>query len=167
MEHVGAVGAQTLGGDHGGHDRTSAARLPDPPLQIPREVEVIVLSDGLQRLMVQALRLVVGVIVGEVGTGHDQGIGSRDQFGQRHAEGAAGLVALIAHDDRHQLELSDHALQERQLDLQSMLRVVRGRRMAQSRKPDQRAHLGEFCGEGPIDGDLAERGRVGGTVIHG
>ena len=93
--------------------------------QVARQVEVIVLFDGLQGLVVDFRRLVVRVIVGKVGAGHDQRIGSLHHLGQRHPQRAAGLVALIAHDDGHELELPEHALQEGQLDLDGMLRVVR------------------------------------------
>jgi len=106
MEHLGLGGAQPLGGDHGGHNRPSAARLPDAQIEIARQVEVIVLADGVQRLVVFRRRLIVGVIVRKVGAGQNQRVGPRRQFRQRHAESAAGLVALVSHNHRHKLELS-------------------------------------------------------------
>jgi len=59
----GLVGSQPLRGDHGGYNRPSATCLPNPQIQIARQVEVIVLSDGLQCLMVDSYRFVVSMIV--------------------------------------------------------------------------------------------------------
>ena len=108
--------------------------------------------------MVFRRRLIVGVIVRKVGAGQNQRVGPRRQFRQRHAESAAGLVALVSHNHRHKLELSQHPLQEGQLDFDGMLRAFG--------KPDQRAGLGEFGGEGLVHGNLAERGGVGRAIVH-
>jgi len=167
MKDSGLVGSQPLSGDHGGYDRSSAARLPNPQIQIAGQVEVIVLADGLQRLMIDSHRFVVRVIVREVGAGHNESVGSGDQLSQRHAERAAGIVTLISHNHRDKLELADHPLQKRQLVLDGVLRAFRGRRMSRPRKLDRWAHLREFRGESPVHRNLAERGRIGISVIHG
>ena len=66
VEELGLRRAQPLGGNHGGHDGSSAACLPDAQIQVARQVEVIVLFHGFQRFVVEFLRLIVGVIVREV-----------------------------------------------------------------------------------------------------
>ena len=65
--------------------------------------------------MVDLHRVIVGVIVRQIGTGYDQCVLSLNQFCQGHAQSAALFVALLSHDDRHQLKISQHTLQPRQL----------------------------------------------------
>jgi len=167
MQHLGLIGAQPLGGDHRGNNGPAAASLPNSQIQVARQIEVIVLPDGIQRLVVQALSFVVGMVVGKIGAGHDQGVRALDQFRQRHAQGAAAIVVLVSHDNRHKLERPEQPLQEGQLHLYGVLRMVRRRRMAHPRKLDRGAGLGEFSGEVLVDGNLAERSRVSVAIVHG
>ncbi len=109
---------------------------------------------------------VVGMVVREIGAGHDECVTALDFPGQRQAELAAGLVALISHDDGHQLEVADRALEERKLILEGMLAAL-----ARDYMP-ARGELNQFTAhdlfaEGLVDGDGSERRLVGVAVVDG
>jgi len=71
VQHLGLVCAKALGGDHHGDDGSSTAGFPIAEIEIAREVEVIVLADGVENLAIQSLGLIVGVIVRKIGAGDD------------------------------------------------------------------------------------------------
>jgi len=108
----------------------------------------------------------IGMVVREVGTGDDQGVGALHQLGERQAQRAAGFIALISYDDGHKLELSEHALEKRELIFQSVFRLVGRGRVPKPRKLDELAHGGQLGGERPVHRDLAQRCRVGSAVEH-
>jgi len=166
MQQLSLVGAQSLGGDHDGYDRPSAAGLPDLRFQIARKIEVIVFLDGVQGFVVDSHALVVGVVVGQIGAGDDQGIGPLNELRQRRAERAAGIVALISHDDGHELELPDGPLQEGQLHFESVLQAVRRGRVSHARELDAGTHFRKLRREGLVHRNFAERGGIGRAVVH-
>ena len=96
----------------------------------------------MQRLVVDALSIGVGVVVREIGAGQHQRVVIVAQHpGQRHAQRAAALVALVTHHNGHQLKVAQDLLQPRQLDLDRMLRRIGSGLMAFVRKLDGRVHL--------------------------
>jgi len=72
LEHHGLVRSHALGGNHGGYDRRAATSFPNPRLKVPRHAEVVPHLQCVQRFMVDLHRFVVGVIVRQIGTGHNQ-----------------------------------------------------------------------------------------------
>jgi hypothetical protein len=88
-----------------------------------------------------------------------------EHLGQCHAECPAALVTLIAHHDGNQLELAQHFLQPGQLDLNRVLWCVLRCLVALIAELNRRAHLHQPLSKFLVDGDCAERRRVGIAVI--
>ena len=159
-------GAEPLGSDHGGHDRRAAAGLPDAALEVLGHAEVVPILDGAQSLVVQLHGVVVGMEVGEIGAGYDERVAALDFASQREAELAAGLVALIAHDDGDQLEVADGALEERKLVFEGVLAAVTRDHVA-ARGELNRVAAHDLLAEGLVDGHGSERRLVGFAVEDG
>jgi len=102
----------------------------------------------------------------EIGTGHDESVCAFDQFGERKAEGALYFVVLIAHDDGNELEITEHSLQEGELDFESVFALLLGRGVAATGELDERICFGEFGGEFLVHRDIAERGGIGIAVVN-
>ena len=102
----------------------------------------------------------------EIGTGDDERVGVADQLGERNAERAAGLVALIAHDDGNQFELAKRSLQEWELDFQGMFGLLARAFVPAARQMDRTALSCQFRSESLVHGDFAQRRDVGVAVIH-
>ena len=121
----------------------------------------------MQRLVVDALGIGVGVIVREIGAGqHERVVIVAQNLGQGHAQRAAALVALVAHHNRHQLKVAQDLLQPRQLHLDRMLRCIGSGLVALVRELDGRAHLHQPSRKLFIDGNLPERRGVHVAVVH-
>ena len=69
--------------------------------------------------MVDLHRVIIGVIVREIGAGEDEcvaGIGfALDELCQRNPQRATVLIALVAHHDGHDFKVAQHLLQPGQL----------------------------------------------------
>jgi len=85
LQDLGLVGPQSLGRNHGGHNRTSAACLPYARLEVVGQTEVVPLLDGLQHFVVELRGFVVSVVMREIGAGHNERACPRplEHFGER------------------------------------------------------------------------------------
>ena len=123
--------------------------------------------------MVDAHRLVVRVIMRKVGADQDQrlrallGLLRQQDLRQRQAQGAAEAVVLVPHDDGHQLELAERALQKRQLNFQRVLALRRNWRVTALGDFDEGAQSRQLRSEGLVHGNRAEWSRVGVAIING
>jgi len=125
FEESRVMGAQVLRCNHGCDDGPAAARtVPEVPLEVLGESQVIPILDGLQDLVVHPLCVIVSVVMGQIGADQDERVGALYGFGESDPQGAAVVVTDVAHHDGHHLELSQHALKERQLILESVLAVL-------------------------------------------
>src|SRR2546422_8941038 len=69
------------------------------------------------------------MVVGEVGAGDEERRAPTQRAGEREAESARDFATLVAHHHGQKPPLAwEHALQERQLDLDRVLRVALHRR---------------------------------------
>jgi len=119
------VRAQPVRGNHGCDDGPAATwTVPEVPLEVLREGQVIPILDGLQDLVVHPLRVGVSVVMGEIRADQDERVRALDRFGECDPQRAAVVVADVAHHDGHHLELPQHALQERQLVLEGVLAIL-------------------------------------------
>ena len=78
LQQLRLVGSHALGGDHGRHDRRSAAGFPNARRKVARHAEVVPVLERVQGLVVDSHGLVVGVIVRQVGAGDDEGVVRRE-----------------------------------------------------------------------------------------
>ena len=141
-------------------DRQIAAGIARPEA---RRVEAL---DRRRGRRVVLLGAVVRLVVRQIGADHEQGVRPAPQPVQ-HLRDLAGC--RLADQERHEREVAEHGLEERQLDLERVLRLVRRvrelhlRQVAErlDRSPVQR-HLAErrAKGRGARHGDAAERHEV-------
>jgi len=121
--------------------------------------------------MVDLHRFVVGVIVRQIGTGHDQRvfifIFALDELRQSHTQRAAAFVTLISHDDGHEFEIAQHPLQPRQLHLERMLSALFGGSVPLAGEFDSWTHLHELLCKRLVDWDCPQRRRISIAVIDG
>jgi len=158
-------GSQAFRRDHGGDDGISSAGFPNLRREVARHAQVVPLLDGLQRLVVDLDGVGVRVVVRKIAAGDDQGVGARNQFGQRQTQRAAGFITLVADDDGHQLKLPEHALQEGKLVFQRVLRLAGAGAVAHVGKLDERAQLHQFRREVPVHRNLAQGSGVSRAVV--
>ena len=116
--------------------------------------------------MVDLHRVIVGVIVRQIGTRYDQRVLSLNQFCQGHAQSAAVFVALLSHDDRHQLKISQYTLQPRQLHFDRVFGGLLGGSVSATRELDGWTHLRQLRGERLVHTHLAERSGVGVAIVN-
>jgi len=168
LEDFGLVGSQPLGRHHGGHNGTSATSLPNARLEVLGQTEVIPLRDGLQDLLVEFRGFVVSVVMREIGAGHDERACSRplERFGEREPKGTLRFIVLLTHHDGNQLEVTQHALQKRELHLQGVLALLLGWNVATAGKLDERVQLGQLGGELLVHRDISERRGIGIAVVN-
>ncbi len=92
----------------------------------PETRAVELLDGGGGRLVVRS-RLIIGLVVRQIGADHEQGLGPAPEAVERsgHRRGRR-----VADQERHEGEVAEHGLEERQLDLERVLGLVRhvGRR---------------------------------------
>jgi len=103
----------------------------------------------------------------EIGAGHDERACPRtlEHFGERKPEGSLRFIALLAHYDGNQLEITQHALQKRELHLQGMLSLLLGWHVAAAGKLDERVQLDQLGGELLVHRDVSERRGIGIPVV--
>jgi len=161
LEQESLIRSQTLGGDHRRNDRSSATGFPDARFEILRHAEVVPGLQRVQGFMVNRHRLVVGVIVRQIGAGQNERVAAAlDHFRQRHSQSAAALIALVSHDDRNEFEISQHALQPWQLDLERMLSSSWRGRVPLTGEPHGWAHFRQLRGKRLVHRDRPQRRRV-------
>ena len=91
------------------------------------ETRAVELLDGRGGRLVVRSRLIIGLVVRQIGADHEQGLGPAPEALERsgHRRGRR-----VADQERHEGEVAEHGLEERQLDLERVLGLVRhvGRR---------------------------------------
>jgi len=169
--------AQTLGGDHGRDDGASTARFPGrnaalPHGKVARQAEIVPIGDGLKRLMVDMVRVVVRVVVREVGTHQDERLGARlgrlrqQRLGQRPPQSAFQVVILVAHNDGHQLEIAQRALEPGQLHFQRVLGILGLFRVASIGDLEGGAQFCQLGAKVLVDRNITQRGRIGVAIVN-
>ncbi|MGA2905742.1 MAG: fused MFS/spermidine synthase [Candidatus Korobacteraceae bacterium] len=166
LQQLNLVSSHALGSDHRRHDGRSATGFPDAHRKIARHTEVVPLLQRGQRFMVLCNCLIVSVVVRQIRAGKDESVAAVNHLGQRYAQSAAALVALVAHDNGHELEAAQHTLQPGQFDFDRMLGPLRSGYMAAAGELDARVHLGQLLRECLVHDDVAERRRISVTVKH-
>jgi len=166
FQNSGLIRSHSFRGNHGCDDGRAAAGFPDARLEISRHAEVVPLLERVQRFVVDLHRVIVGVIVRQIGTGDDQRVSTMNQLRQGHTQSAAVLVALVSHDDGHEREISQHALQPRQLHFERVFGALLRRSVSAARELDGRAHFHQLRGKRFIHAHLAERRGIGVAIVN-
>ncbi len=132
MQDRGLIGAHLPGSDEGGHDRALAAhgqRILAAQAQFDTSARRVGHGlgveggDGLEGHLVHLPRFVVGMVVGEIGAGHDKGPAATQRAHQGVGQDLGVLQRRLANDDRHDAGPGTGDLEEGQLVLHRVLAV--------------------------------------------